>query len=546
MSKNKENKRSNQEAFKSLLDQLQMESWQLELIISGVALFAVWELKSVVGSLKEFKDVYGASSPTANVITSIFGVGLSISWIVLFINLIVHIFSRGLWIGMIGLRYVSQDIDYESLDYAPKFDNFLRKKIGSFDDYIEKLERFSSILFAYSFFLIFLLISFIALFGAFMALTYFFIEVIHNEFAAGFFLLFFLLGGLLVLVDFIFLGTIKRVRDKSISNIYFWIYRFFSLITLSFLYRPLLYNFIDDKFARKFFLFSIPYFLIILFFTGLIFNPTLHFPFRNQNHLHDVDETMSFSIRPVYYDDERVKIPDSFFGTKQAINTVSIPSKVITENYGQLFLRIYHRDEVYFEDKKGISPYDSKGFLHEIMGKNKINAKDKIQTNLKSIRDSILKLHILEKVAIIKQLRKDSLAAPTFGTKILNEKTVLDTSYWKAQRDSIEEAWDVKIKKAKAEKIYNIKNAALELNEISIDDIPYNDSLNCKFYIHPNLGERGLLCFFSTRALSEGEHILKVNRKNYYTNTSISTDTIENKIRLDSVEKVLPFFIYKD
>ena len=546
MTNNEENKRSNHQAFKSLLDQLQMESWQLELIISGVALFAVWELKSAVGALSEFSSIYGKSSKTAAIVTGTLGIGLSISWIVLFINLIIHIFSRGLWIGMIGLRYVSQDIDYDSLNYAPKFDTFLRKKIGSFDDYIEKLERFSSILFAYTFFLIFLLISFIALFGSFMLIIILFIEGIGDTMFTNIFLSFFMLGGLLVLVDFIFLGTIKKVKDKSISTIYFWIYRFFSFITLSFLYRPLLYNFLDDKFARKFFLFSIPYFLIIFFFSGLIFNPTLHFPFRSENYQHDFDETISLSFSPLYYDDERNQMRKNFFGSKHSINKVSIPSKVITENYSQLFLRVYHRDEIYFEEKKGISPYDKKGFLHSFRSNRYNKEKDKAQTKIEAERDSILKLHILEKVAIIKQLRKDSLTAPTFGTKSLNERTVLDTTYWKNQRDSIEAAWEVKIKKSKVEKVYNIKDAILDLNTVTIDDIPYNDSLSCKFYIHPNLGERGLLCFYSTKNLDDGEHILKVNRKSYYTSTNISGKAIKDNIRLDSTLQVIPFYVYKD
>lgn len=547
MSKTEGNKRSSHEAFKKLLDQLQMESWQLELIISGVALFAVWELRSVVGFLSEFQEVYGRASTTTNIVVGVFGMGLSVSWIVLFINLIIHIFSRGLWIGMIGLRYVSQDIDYESLNYAPKFDNFLRKKIGHFDDYIEKLERFSSILFAYTFFLIFLLISFISLFGSLVLFSYVFLQLIGDNFATGIFFLFYIIGGIFVLIDFISLGAIKKVRDKSISNIYFWVYRFFSLITLSFLYRPLLYNFIDDKFARKFFLFSIPYFLIIFFFTGLIFNPTPHFPFRNQSHRHDVDQTAKLSITPVYYDEERAQLKKNIFGSKRAIRTVSIPSKVITENYSQLFLRIYQRDEDYFEKKKGISAYDKKGILYRFRSEEKNREEDEIQEGLKTLRDSILRIHILEKVAIIKQLRKDSLTSLTLGTKMLDEKIVLDTSYWKGQRDSIEAAWEVKIKKAKEEKVYNIKDAILDLNKVSIDDIPYNDSLSCKFYIHPNLGERGLLCFFSTKSLNDGEHLLKVKRKDFRWNTSISLDTIETQTNIvDSTIKIVPFYIYKD
>ena len=237
----------------------------------------------------------------------------------------------------------------------------------------------------------------------------------------------------------------------------------------------------------------------------------------------------------------------NIFGAKQVIDRVSIPSKVITKNYSQLFLRIYHSDETFFEKQKGISPYDKKGFLHGVRSDDKNKAEDKIQEDLEMRRDSILRLHILDKVAVIKQLRKDSLVTPTLGMKILNAKTVLDTTYWESQRDSIEAAWEEKINKAKEEKIYNIRHAILELNKVTIDGIPYNDSLSCKFYIHPNLGERGLLCHFSTKHLSDGEHLLKVVRKDLWTATRITTDTIElTTIDTDSIVRIVPFYIYKD
>lgn len=541
MNKTNEDKRNNNKDFKSLLDQLQMESWQLELIISGVAIFAVWELKSAVGSLRNFSLIYGESSRIVNNLIGIIGMGLSAAWIVLFINLIVHIFSRGLWIGVIGLRYISQDIQYENLNYAPKFDNFLRKNIGAFDDYIEKLERFSSILFAYTFFQIFLLISFAGFIGTLVITGSLFNYFDPPEIVEVITILSILLGSLIVFFDFVFLGAIKKVKDKTISTIYFWIYRFISLITLSFLYRPLLYNFLDDKFARKFFLFSIPYFLTILFFSGIIFNPTPHFPFRSEDHRHDVEQTAKLTISAHKYDDEREQLVRNIFGSKYAINRVSIPSKIFTKNYGQVFIRMYKRDENYFEKFKGISAYDKDGFLHS-MRNSKNLAKDSIQTQLESQRDSFLKIHILEKVAIIKKLRKDSLFEQVIGTKILNDNIVLDTLYWKNQKDSIRNDYSARIKKAKEEKVYNIRDAMLEMNNVFIDEIPFNDSMSCKFYIHPNLGERGLLCFFPIKNIDDGEHLMEVERYSYRNRRRLGRDTI----LVDTFTTMIPFYIYKD
>ena len=144
-----ENKEPRKKQLTEWLEQLQQESWQLELVISGVLLFGVWEARSLIGFLTDFFEVHGVYG-YINAICFFFIKGLSISWTILFFNLLIHILSRGMWIGAIGLRYISGDIDYEQLDYNERFTTFLTKRIGSFDDYIEKLERFSSIAFAYT------------------------------------------------------------------------------------------------------------------------------------------------------------------------------------------------------------------------------------------------------------------------------------------------------------------------------------------------------------------------------------------------------------
>lgn len=274
-------------------------------------------------------------------------------------------------------------------------------------------------------------------------------------------------------------------------------------------------------------------------FSGIIFNPTPHFPFRNITYTHDTQQTAALSFSPQYYDDERENLVMNMFGSKYSIRFASIPTKVFTKNYGQVFLRMYHSDEVYFKNKKGISSYDKSGFLHEIKD---IKEKDLIQTQLKEEQDSILRILILEKVAVIKKIRKDLLDQPIIGTKISNEKIVLDTIYWKNQKDSIRNFWRSKIKDAKKDKVINIKNAMSDLNEIKIDDIPYNDSLSCKFYIHPNLGERGMLCFFPIKNIADGEHILEIDRKEY----SKSSRFNNNPIYVDTTHIKIPFYIYKD
>ena len=146
MSNDKEKVHIPKTAFQEWLEKLQQESWQLELLISGFALFAIWEARMLVDSFEEYSFLqYGASRVT-NMLFSNTSWFLTIAWRIFFFNLLIHVFSRGLWIGAIGLRYVSSDINYEYFDYAPIFEKFLRRRVGEFDDYIEKLERFSSVI----------------------------------------------------------------------------------------------------------------------------------------------------------------------------------------------------------------------------------------------------------------------------------------------------------------------------------------------------------------------------------------------------------------
>lgn len=128
--------------FKQWLDRLQQESWQLELIISGVAIFGL------LNSFEPFLESFGRIALKIQdmiYLQILFSMGFSViilSLYALTFCLILHIILRGLWIGAIGLRYFSGDIDYSSLGYTDTFTKYLKNRIGSFDKYIAKLEDF--------------------------------------------------------------------------------------------------------------------------------------------------------------------------------------------------------------------------------------------------------------------------------------------------------------------------------------------------------------------------------------------------------------------
>ena len=113
----------------------EQESWQLELLISGFAIFLLiggWEpIKDLEYNLVLAKDI----SPRANSLNLLYYVTRT-AYLSLAACLIIHVVFRGLWIAAVGLRSVSGDIDYDSLRYRPRFINRLKNGIGTFDGYI--------------------------------------------------------------------------------------------------------------------------------------------------------------------------------------------------------------------------------------------------------------------------------------------------------------------------------------------------------------------------------------------------------------------------
>ena len=315
-------------SFAKWLEILQQESWQLELLISGFAIFLLAESYEPVHNLDYQINLLLSGSTNYGLLYIPYQVMLG-AWYVLIINLILHVLLRGLWISTIGLRYVSGDIDFNKLNISPKFDRFLRSKIVSFDLYIQQLEKLCSAVFGFTFLIIFILISG-GLFVVGIVILAMMIEGVSTRFGGPWvlvivpFLLLYLLGGLIYFLDFITLGWIKR--KKGIARFYYPIYRFFSVITLAFIYRPIYYNLLDNKFGRNIVLFLIPYLIGFTLIASLSVNTQAYLP---------GNRTLQ-SISNDFYDDT---LEDG------ASYSASISSKFVKNGYAQLFLPYVARSD---------------------------------------------------------------------------------------------------------------------------------------------------------------------------------------------------------
>lgn len=478
--------------FTEWLEKLQQESWQLELLISGFAIFGLFQARPALFS---FLNTLTDSVTLSTFPLIIISYALFYGWYVFIINLIIHVVVRGLWIGAIGLRYVSGDIDYAALNYSPPFSNYFRKKTGSFDNYIEELERLASVLFAYTFLLLFMILSFLFflsfLFGVLILFSYFFkgtdlssenisINIQNRFFSISFFVFLFL--GLFVLFDFISLGLLKKIKQRHFAKFYFFIFRLFSLLTLSFLWRPLLLNFLDTKYTKRLFLLSIPYcFLIAFILPSLEILKDEYYPTFEEGgyEFSSIVHEQSFHFQ--FYDDERRKVFG--VGEPQRVRFMSIPSKRVSGNFLELFIKAHHDDKLLIKSRNPeIFPLSKRGIISSDFSDRQFE----------------------------------------------NEAFVRDSTTEENERE------DEKVFK---ENILGIKRILTDALKIKIDDseIP-NDLISFDFYLHPDALCKGILAFVPIDSLPPGRHYISVNKKR-----GIAVD--EQGLRLDSIVVKIPFIL---
>ena len=332
--------------FKKWLDVLQQESWQLELIISGFAiygLFAVFEPIELAGL---------EADNNQNMYSTLLFQGLIASWYIITINLIAHVILRGLWIGAIGLRYVSGEIDYKTLKYSSKFTHHLQKRVGSFDNYVATLEKYCSVIFAVTFLLVFYLMGLLVLtFCLAMLGLYMDNNETEDWIRFGIVLplwVFLLVGMVLTFIDFITQGWLKR--KKWTTWFYYPFYWVFKYLTLSFLYRPMVYNFLDTRFGKRLNWMVVPLYIGILILAGT--------GFSTSNYLKKEFNSTSYAASNSNY-------IDSLDDKTAFVDRASLPSKVITDTFLDVFI-VYGstvENDVFYFNKELKPEEDSRGIF---------------------------------------------------------------------------------------------------------------------------------------------------------------------------------------
>jgi hypothetical protein len=313
------------------LARVQEQSWEPEIIISGIVLFALYQIPELIGRLEHFLTNYSLPIFSAGSADEALVSLLMIANIWLIIGFTAHLFLRSVWVAYVGLSYVYKDgIRVSRLRLRERYNRLLFKDTGFLNN-IVRLEEVCSTTFAVSFLL------FMCVLGAFffLAVVALLVSVLIKVFPEQRELPWLdpLLSGiaLLFIIDFITLGWLKRI--PYFSKVYYPVYRVMSWLTLSPLYRKIYYGLISNLPKWKAALGMISFILISGF---------MAFSIRTERNVADVlslrlSKTAEQSMYSGHYENLMEGKPS---------NAIQIPSDVIKEHHLRVF--VVHRSA--FED----------------------------------------------------------------------------------------------------------------------------------------------------------------------------------------------------
>jgi hypothetical protein len=147
------------EAKPKWLEYLAAESWQVEMIISGIAIVGTLQLPSLLYQAIDW-TLYNFSDENLDLFY-LFFTYLTLAISVLIFNFIAHFLLRSLWVGMLGLASVyPQGINEKSKNFGEYYLSEVKKDYGDLSGYSVRLDQTASLFFALSFLLAIMMFCF--------------------------------------------------------------------------------------------------------------------------------------------------------------------------------------------------------------------------------------------------------------------------------------------------------------------------------------------------------------------------------------------------
>ena len=247
----------------------------MELLVAG---FAIVLLANAAEPLRDWAAVMRTNAGEnfyGELLTGSLTLVVQVGAVFTVANLVISVILRSLWISAIGVRSFSGEIDLSDIRAAPRFDRFLRRRLGPFDRYVERLDNLCSAVFALSFLIVFCLVGitgFVVLFalsgrGLGAVFEYYYGEVTGQPPIMLVLLLLSVFAVMVALVSFSvadFMSGSRLKRVTWLTPFYYPLYRLSGWVSLSRLYRPLYYNLVDHPLGRRLVALLVPFAAVLL------------------------------------------------------------------------------------------------------------------------------------------------------------------------------------------------------------------------------------------------------------------------------------------
>ena len=317
--------------FKDTSAKLRNRSWEMELLISGFVLVLLLPVPELI----EHRGGMWLANLNTGIVQQLITIGYIIGLYgsrILIANLIIYLFLRGFWIGIVGLISAFPDgIYWSRISYQKTYQQYLERKTANTEAFVNILNKISSSVFSFSFLLVFLITAFfLSLLPSIILVLLINVSISSLPDAHWIsqtvgiviwilFLIYFSLA-LIFLVDFLTFGLIKRIRWRPFIKLYFPLYRFFRWLTLAPLYTPIYYTLISNVPKRTIAFVLISYLAVFFFFTNFTYSEEIFFP----------NQEGSYRLLSQHYED-KLEPP---YPTLVPL----IPSEYIEHDYLRLFL----------------------------------------------------------------------------------------------------------------------------------------------------------------------------------------------------------------
>ncbi len=327
---------------KKWLRKLQRESWQAELLVSGIAIFGALQLPGLVTDFLDWALLH-LSDKFVFFVMLIY-IYLKISAFILIVTFILHFSLRALWVGLVGVNSVFPDgINLESKIQSK---DFLLKAKEEFPEQISlivKLDRLCSVLFGFAGQLSMLFLA-INIDIVIVSIIYWLIDKFFGATAASFFGKFLVVAATVFSIAHFVLSSKFLRKYAFVKRWHFPFFKYMNKIGLHIFYRPVMYltlTFQTNTNYRK----LATGLIIIFFFMGIIIDGI------------DRSNNLDLLVSPKISKSNALRTDRIFFSdyldarpsVSGSILTPVLKSEVLSDNFLEVFVPILGREDIYMD-----------------------------------------------------------------------------------------------------------------------------------------------------------------------------------------------------